>query len=503
MTPAPSATTSLRVLHVASEVAPWAQTGGLADVAAALPPACTAVTPGLRSATVTPLYRATRARLASAGASLGPALARTVTIGVHRFDVTVAPIETGSAAAGGGGHTVWLVDCPPLYDREGLYADGGVDHPDNHVRFAVLCRAALDVAPAILGGAPDVIHGHDWQGGMAPVLARLDGATAATVLTVHNLAYRGMFDKHVVPELGLPWSVFDLHHMEFWDHLSMLKGGMAYADVVTTVSPTYAREMLTPERGEGLDGFLHHDVARVVGIVNGIDVAAWDPATDPALPARYDRTALAGKARCRAAVLGELGLTVDERTPLAVAVARLTPQKGLDLVADLVPELAALGVALVVLGTGERGLEERLRGLAALHPDRVAVRIGFDVGLSRRLYAAADLFLMPSRFEPCGLGQLYAMRYGAVPVVAAVGGLRDTVHDPGDEALAAGRGTGFRFEYVDAPGLRWALGRAARMFRDDPAAFAAVRQAGMARDSSWDASAREYVQVYRAALRDR
>ncbi len=488
----------MRVLHVASEVAPWAQTGGLADVAAALPPACAAVTPGLVTATVAPLYRAARTRLAQAGATLGRGHAVTVVVGPHRFDVTVAPV--GAA----GTHRVWLVDCPPLYDRDGLYSDAaGHDFADNHVRFAVLCRAALATAPAILGGAPDVIHGHDWQAGLATALARLDGLGAATVLTVHNLAYRGLFPASAVPELGLPWDVFTMHHAEFWNQLSLLKAGMAAADVVTTVSPTYAREVLTPERGEGLDGFLRHDVARIAGIVNGIDLAAWDPASDPELPARFGIAQPGGKAACRAALAHELGLTIDGRTPLAVAIARLTPQKGLDLVAELAPELEALGVTLAVLGAGDKDLEERLRALAAAQPSRLAVRIGFDVGLSRRMYAGADLFVMPSRFEPCGLGQLYAMRYGAVPVVAAVGGLRDTVQDPGDDALADGEGTGFRFEYVDAPGLRWALDRAARMYRDRPTGFAAVRRAAMARDSSWDASAREYVQIYRAALRGR
>lgn len=492
---------TLRVLHVASEVAPWSQTGGLADVAASLPPACASVTPGLRSATVAPLYRASRARLARSGATLGPPVTVSLAFGPHRFAVTVAPVGKPEA------HGVWLVDCPALYDRDGLYGDAaGNDFADNHVRFAVLCRAALAAAPAILGGAPDVIHAHDWQAGLANAYARLDddgGAAraAATVLTVHNLAYRGLFPAAAVPELGLRWSAFDHHHLEFWGHLSLLKAGMAYADVVTTVSPTYAREILTPDRGEGLDGFLRHDVSRVAGIVNGIDAAAWDPATDPALPARFTRDTLAGKAYCREQVAREVGLRLDGKTALAVAIARLTPQKGLDLVADLVPELAALGVKLVVLGTGERALEDRLRWLGEVFGEHLAVRIGFDVDLSRRLYAAADLFVMPSRFEPCGLGQLYAMRYGALPVVAAVGGLRDTVLDPGDDAAAIG--TGFRFEYVDLAGLRWALGRAADTFRSAPTRFAAMRQAAMARDSSWDASAREYVQLYRAAKRER
>ncbi len=490
----------MRILHVASEVAPWAQTGGLADVVGALPPAIAALSSEIRSATVAPLYRAAQARLDAAGVVLGEGVAHEVVLGSHVVPVRLRPIGPDGAAR------VWLLDCPPLFDRGGFYEQpGGGDWPDNALRFAVLCRAAVDLAPQILGGAPDVIHGHDWQAGLATAFARLAGAPAATIFTVHNLAYRGMFSKHEVPALGLPWSSFDHHHLEFWDHLSFLKGGMAYADIVTTVSPTYAQEILTPERGEALDEFLRHDVARLVGIVNGIDTTSWDPGTDPALPARFGVADLGGKAACREALARELGLALPPGTALAVAIARMTSQKGLDLLADLVPELAALHVKLIVLGAGDLALEERWRWLADEHPRDLAVRIGFDPALSRRMYGGADLFVMPSRFEPCGLGQLYAMRYGAVPVVAAVGGLRDTVVDPGpgDDELTDGAGTGFRFEPVTTAGLRGALARAAHRFRHRPAGFASVRTAGMRRDSSWLASAREYLQVYRAALRSR
>jgi len=500
----------MRILHVASEVAPWAQTGGLSDVVGALPPALAGVSSEIRTATVAPLYRAARTALAAAGVALGDGVAGEVAVGGHRVPVRLRPVGADGRAR------VWLVEADPLYDRDGLYEQpGGGDWPDNALRYAVLARAAVDLAPAILGGAPDVIHGHDWQAGLATAFARWTGVDAATVLTIHNLAYRGVFPKHVMDELGLPWAAFDLHHLEFYDQVSFLKAGLAYADVVTTVSPTYAHEILTPERGEGLDGFLRHDVARLVGIANGIDQTAWDPARDQALPARFDAGDLTGKAATRAALAAELGLQLDAHTPLAVAVARMTSQKGLDLLADLVPELRAMGVKLAVLGAGEPGIEDRWRWLGGAFAADVAVRIGFDPALARRLYGGADLFVMPSRFEPCGLGQLYAMRYGAVPVVAAVGGLRDTVIDAGDDELALAdpspwpaaerraHGTGFRFEHVDLAGLRWALGRAVRMFRDAPAAFAAVRAAGMRRDSSWDASAREYVQVYRAALRTR
>ncbi|HVV83803.1 MAG TPA: glycogen synthase GlgA [Kofleriaceae bacterium] len=480
-----------RVLHVASEVAPWAATGGLADVVAALPPAIDAALPGA-GATVVPLYREARARLAAAGVALVDGPRRTVALGAHRIPVVLrrAALERGP----------WFVDCPSLYDRDGLYGAGGHDHDDNHLRFAVLARAALDAGPELLGGPIELVHGHDWQAGLAIALVRFTGLPAATIFTVHNLAFQGAFDRAAVAELGLPWSAFDPQHLEAWGRLSFLKAGLAYADVVTTVSPSYAAEVLTPEGGDGLDGFLRHDVAPIVGVVNGIDDAAWDPARDRALPATFDRGRLQGKARCRAALAAELGLDAPPGVALAIVVSRLSWQKGIDLCADLVPALAELPVVLAVLGSGDAALEGRLRALAAAHPRRLAVRIGFDPALARRMYGGGDLLVMPSRFEPCGLAQLYAMRYGTVPVVSSVGGLRDTVIDPGDAALAAGLGTGFRFDHVDAEGLRWALARAAHLFAAEPAAFAAVRAAGMARDSSWAPSARVYAGLYRQAL---
>ncbi|MEZ4402197.1 MAG: glycogen/starch synthase [Kofleriaceae bacterium] len=359
-------------------------------------------------------------------------------------------------------------------------------------------EAALAAGPALLGRPLDVVHAHDWQGALAVVYAREAGLAAATMTTIHNLAYRGIFPKELVPALGLSWSVFTHRRAEFWDQLSLLKAGLADADVVTTVSPTYADEILTPARGEGLDQFLRHDVRALHGITNGIDAQAWDPATDPALPARYRRGDLAGKARCRHALATALGLTVDATTPIAATVARLTPQKGIDLIADQAGALVAAGARLAVLGTGDGELETRLAWLARAHPGAVAVRLGFEPDLARLLYAGADLFLMPSRFEPCGLGQQYAMRYGAVPVVAAVGGLVDTVVD-----AAAPDGTGFCFDVVDGPGLVWAVERAVAMFRAAPAQFAAVIDRGMARDASWAVPARAYLALYAAALRRR
>ena len=470
----------MRVVHVASEVAPFAQSGGLADVVAGLP-AALAEAHGLDVAVIVPLYRGVEARLAAAGIALPAGDAIAIELGWHRFDARLRRARVGRV-------TYAFVDCAPLYDRAGsLYGPGGAgEFTDNHVRFAALGKAALEHGELVVGGPVDVLHVHDWQGAPAAIYARIAQASCRIVATIHNLAFRGIFPKYVMPELGIPWSMFTLHQAEFYDQLSFLKGGLAAADVVTTVSPSYAREIVTPEFGEALDAFLRWDVQRLVGIANGIDTRAWDPASDAALPARYSRDALAGKATCRAAIARELDVPLADDDVLIGVVARMSGQKGLDLVADVVPELHRLGARLIVLGSGEPALEDRFRYLATAFGEQVAVRIGFDLALSRRIYAGADLFVMPSRFEPCGLGQLYAMRYGTIPIVHAVGGLRDTVRDPD---------TGIAFEPASAPALLAALERAVALVRD-PLRRLSVQRAAMARDSSWTASAREYVALY-------
>ncbi|HEY1552997.1 MAG TPA: glycogen synthase GlgA [Kofleriaceae bacterium] len=475
------------MLHVASEVAPFAQSGGLADVVAGLP-AALADSHGVDVSVCVPLYRGVAAKLAAAKIALGDGEPIAIDVGPHHIALRVRPARVGNATYG-------FVDCPPLFDRGGtLYGAGGAgEFADNHVRFAALGKAALAWMQ------PDVLHVHDWQGALAAIYARIAGKPPAIVTTIHNLAYRGIYPKSAVDELGLPWTSFNIHDLEFYDQLCLLKGGLAAADAVTTVSPTYAREIMTPERGEALDGFLRSDVHRLVGIVNGIDAGAWDPATDTALPARYSSASLAGKATCRAAVATELGLALADRDVLVGVIARMTGQKGIDLIADIVPELHRLGIKLAVLGSGEPAFEDRFRYLAGAFRDQIAVRIGFDIALSRRLYAGCDAFLMPSRFEPCGLGQLYAMRYGTMPIVHAVGGLRDTVIDPGDGELARGRGTGVRFDAPTTSALVQALSRACALLRD-PASRARIERAAMARDSSWTASAQQYLQLYRSLV---
>lgn len=480
----------MRIIHVASEVAPFAQSGGLADVLAGLPAALAA--DGHHVGVVVPLYRGVVGKLEAANLRLGAAIPSAVTIGPHRFEAALRPVVVGRVTYG-------FVECDALYDRPGsLYGPGGAaEFADNHLRFAALGKVAFEHGHGLVRGPIDVLHAHDWQGALAAIYARLANARLSVVTTIHNLAYRGIIPKTTMPELGLPWSWFDMRHLEFYDQVCLLKGGLAAADAVTTVSPSYAREILTPDFGEGLDAFLRADVHRVVGITNGIDLAAWNPATDRALPSPFSLSDLRGKAICRRALATELGLELADDQPLIGVVARLTGQKGVDLIADTVPALRELGAKLVVLGAGAPDFEARFRDLAQQFSADLAVRIGFDLDLSRRIYAGCDVFAMPSRFEPCGIGQLYAMRYGTIPVVHAVGGLRDTVRDPGDAELALGHGTGICFQPLSVAAFLGALRRAVTLCRS-PEALAAVRRAGMTRDLSWAGAATQYVELYRS-----
>jgi starch synthase len=470
----------MEILFVASEVAPWSKTGGLGDVAGALPRALAAR--GHSVAVVTPRY-----------GSIDPGQAGLVRKkSALRVRGEAVPLWVKKAGA-----TFIFVENERLFgSRRGLYADGGHDYADNAERFTFLCRAALAL-PGALRMRPRIVHANDWQAGLVPFLLRHEHAQdpalagARTVFTVHNLAYQGVFPKEVVPHLGLPWGVFRHEAMEFFDQLSFMKAGLTFADALTTVSPTFAREILTPDGGFGLDAVLRQRRADLHGILNGIDVAQWDPATDPNLPAHYSARSLGGKARCKAALQRELGLPVRADLPLLVMVSRLAEQKGLDLVVASLADLLARDVQFALLGSGDRRFEEALRAASHDRPDRVAARIGFDEGLAHRMEAGGDAFLMPSRFEPCGLNQMYSLRYGTVPVVRAVGGLEDTVEDYD----GWNRGTGFKFRDYAPAALLLAARRALDTWRDRRAWRGLVSR-GMAQDFSWDRSARRYEELY-------
>jgi len=472
---------ALRIAHLASEVVPFSKTGGLADVAGALPVAQAAL--GHHAIVIAPAHRTALAALPP-GAKAGEVEALGLKAAVYLH--TYRKVE------------VVLLDCPLLYVRPAIYSLPDGDFPDNAVRFAFFARAAL-LALRSLGGA-DIVHAHDWQAALAPLLLVEDEElrevtpTPKTVLTIHNLAYQGVFPPWTMEACGLPWRLFHTDCLEFYGQVNFLKGGLASADAVTTVSPTYAREILTPEFGCRLEGVLEARKAALSGIVNGLDPEVWDPANDPHLPEAYSvDSVVEGKAAAREALAGETLLSAGER-PLAGMVSRLAEQKGADLLAGAIDEIVALGFDVVILGTGDRRFEELLQTAELKHPGRVKLLLRFDEGLAHRIYAASDVFLMPSRYEPCGLGQMSAMRYGTLPVVHRTSGLADTVTDAEGED-----GTGFVFAEPTSQALLAAMARA-RDVLADPLRLAQMRRTAMTHDFSWTASAKKYLALYQKLL---
>jgi starch synthase len=476
---------------VASEAVPLAKTGGLGDVAGALPAALGRL--GCEVTLVVPRYR---------GVADGTAVTRfPLTIGGRTLEVAFLEHELAPRTR------AVLVECPELFDRPELYGVGNADYPDNAFRFAAFTRAALEFAGR-QDLRPDIVHAHDWQTGLAPVYLRTlyaghpELGRAASVFTIHNLAYQGLFPPHWMPALDLGWDLFAIDGLEFWGKVSFLKAGINFCDAVTTVSPKYAKEIQTPEYGSGFDGILRRRADRLVGILNGIDASVWDPAQDPHLPEPYDADRLEGKRASKRALLERMGLPVDSESlarPLVGMVSRLVDQKGFDLLAPLGERLLALDATFVLLGSGEARYQEGWQALAARAPGRVAVRIGFDEPLAHLIEAGADIFLMPSRFEPCGLNQMYSLRYGTVPVVRATGGLDDTIVN---WSPRSGRGTGFKFPEASPEALLATLKKALDVYRDAPA-WRSLQLQGMACDCSWDASARQYARVYEGAIRQR
>ncbi|HVZ20529.1 MAG TPA: glycogen/starch synthase, partial [Vicinamibacterales bacterium] len=422
------------------------------------------------------------------------ARAMDVPFGANQYPVTVLERELPS------GVRAVLLDAPDLFDRDGLYGDASGDYKDNAFRFAVLCRGALEFA-RVTGLRPSVIHAHDWQGGLAPVYARTELADdpviggVRTVFTIHNLAFQGLFDSMELQWINLDRGIYHPGALEYWGQASALKGGVVFSDVVTTVSPTYAREILGAQFGFNFQGILQNRATNLVGILNGIDTKVWDPAADPHLPRPYDATDLSGKRDAKRALLETLNMPADDAAldrAVVGLVSRLTYQKGFDLVLEAGDRLLGPPVTYVMLGSGDRHYEDFWTSLAARFPDRVATRLGFDDHLAHLIEAGADMFLMPSWFEPCGLNQMYSLRYGTLPIVRATGGLEDTVHDA--DADQAG-GNGFKFYEFTADAMLNAIHRAAWGFGERER-WAAIQRRGMAEDHSWDVSAREYVKVF-------
>ncbi len=474
----------LRILMIASEAQPFSKTGGLADVATALPKALGRL--GHDVTVVTPRYRGIEA-----GTLVG-AVTVEVAADAFRGDLHEVPL--------GPGARVILVDCPQLYDRAGIYNEGGQDYADNAVRYAFLSAAAIEWA-AQQPEPIDIVHSHDWQGGLASLYTRkLSGKRPGTVFTIHNLAYQGVFEKSWVPRLGLHWKDFTVSGFEFHDRLSCLKAGINFADAITTVSPTYAEEIQGPEYGHGLDGVVRARRGALVGILNGIDTDEWNPAADPFLPEPFDAGHLDRKAASKRALLEAFGLPVNDETlarPVIGMVGRMVDQKGLDLIAAVAGDLPSIGASFVVVGTGDPRYQAMWTRLSQWRPDRISAFVGFDERRAHLVEGGADIFLMPSRFEPCGLNQMYSMRYGTVPVVRAVGGLVDTVrpYNPRN-----GQGTGFLFSEYQPGAMLHTLGRAISAFGDKKI-WTRLQKNGMRADFSWDRSAAEYVKIYKRVRR--
>lgn len=480
----------MRILQVCAEIFPLLKTGGLADVAGALPQALQAL--GAEPRVLLPGFASVLA-----GLDAPREIARLRPPGAMAH--ANARLLHGRLTA--VGVDAYVIDAPAYYHRDGgPYADAAHQpYHDNHLRFALLGWVASELARGLdPAWQPDVVHAHDWHAGLAPAYLQAISPTQrpGCVFTVHNLAYQGLFPRSAFDELGLPESVFSIHGVEFHGQLNFMKAGLYYADRLTTVSPSYAREIQGPEQGCGLDGLLRARSQELSGVLNGVDGAVWNPTTDAALPAHYSARDIAGKARCRTALRRELGLAAKAEGPLFCVVSRLTEQKGLHLVLQALPELVAAGGQFALLGSGDDGLEAAFRDAAAERPDSIAVRLGYDETFAHRLIAGSDVILVPSLFEPCGLTQLYGLAYGTLPLVRRVGGLADTVVDTRLETIDTD-GTGFVFDVFSLTALQQALARAGALYRR-PTDWKRVRARAMAQSFGWDRAAQAYLGLYQA-----
>jgi starch synthase len=476
----------MNIVFAASECVPFSKTGGLADVVGALPRALSEL--GHQVTVYLPKYRQTNLQ--------NPKVV------IRSLSVPFDDQYRFCKVLDGGMHSgvqFYFIDYPEFFDRDALYGTSLGDYHDNAERFALYCRAVIEGSKIL--GVPDLFHCHDWQSALIPVLLRTlydeDPAFefVPTVFTIHNIGYQGLFPPDILPLLMLPWDLFTITKLEFYGKVNFLKGALTYADFLTTVSRRYAQEIQTSEYGFGLEGVLRSRASNLAGILNGVDYAEWDPETDNLIAAHYSAKDLSGKARCKQDLLREFGLDPESKLPVIGIVSRFAAQKGFDLIQQIADRLAREEVIVVVLGTGDKDYEELFRRLSKQFPAKFAAKIAYDDLLAHKVEAGADIFLMPSRYEPCGLNQIYSLRYGTVPVVRATGGLDDTIEqwDP-----KSGRGTGFKFTDYAGELLLETI-RAALTTYKDRTQWENIMRNGMAKDFSWTASAREYVKVYERA----
>jgi starch synthase len=474
----------MNIVFAASEGVPFSKTGGLADVVGALPRALAAL--GHHVSVYLPRYRQTK--LADPAT-----VVRSVTVPFddqYRF----ASVVSGGSQ---GGVRFYFVEYPQYFDRDGLYGTPAGDYPDNAERFALFSRTVLEASKIL--GVPDIFHCHDWQSALIPVLLRTiyleDPAfrDVGTVFTIHNMGYQGLFPPDTLPLLMLPWDLFTMSKMEFFGQVNFLKGALTYSDFVTTVSKKYSHEIQTAEYGFGLEGVLHARASMVTGILNGVDYEEWSPQTDKFTAAKYSPQDLAGKAKCKQDLLAAFGVSkADTKLPVIGIVSRFAAQKGFDLIAQIADRLAREEMIILALGAGDKVYEEMFRRLSKQFPNKIAVKVAYDNAIAHKIEAGADMFLMPSRYEPCGLNQIYSLKYGTVPIVRATGGLDDTI-EPWD--ARTGKGTGFKFTDYSGEALLLTIKQALDAYRDQTSWQALMRN-GMGRDFSWNASAREYGKIY-------
>ncbi len=479
----------MHIAFAASECVPFSKTGGLADVVGALPRALAAL--GHQVSVYVPRYRQTK--LADP-----QTVVRSITIPFddqYRF-CSVVTAGTNSPA----GVRFYFVDYPPYFDREALYGTAAGDYPDNAERFALFSRAVLEASKIL--GVPHVFHCHDWQSALVPVMLRTLYAEdpafrdVATVFTIHNMGYQGLFPPDILPLLMLPWELLTISNMEFFGQVNFLKGALVHSDFVTTVSKKYSQEIQTTEYGFGLEGVLRDRAATVTGIVNGVDYDEWSPQTDKFITAKYSSQDLSGKLKCKQDLLHAFGVTnADAKLPVIGIVSRFAAQKGFDLIAQIMDRLAREEMIVVALGTGDKPYEEMFQRMNKQFPNKIAAKVAFDNAIAHKIEAGADMFLMPSRYEPCGLNQIYSLKYGTVPIVRATGGLDDTI-EPWD--ARTGKGTGFKFSDYTGEALLATIKQALLAYRD-PSSWQTLMRNGMSRDFSWGASAREFGKIYERA----
>jgi starch synthase len=479
----------MKILFVSPEGLPFSKTGGLADVVEGLPKALVEL--GHEVAVVLPRYRGTK-----------PSKVLVPSFTIPLGDRMRFPAVTDGTVVSGVRY--FFIDDPEFFDREKLYGTEAGDYPDNGERFAEFSRAAIEVAKHVW--RPEVIHCHDWQTGLVPVILRAQHEAdtilraVPVILTVHNMGYHGLFPREILSRISLPASLFHMEALEFYGKVNYLKGGLIFADYLTTVSRRYAQEIQTPEYGHGLDGVVRARGSRVVGILNGVDYSAWSPETDKLIAANYSAKDFSGKRACKKDLLERFGLPAENLDrPVIGIVSRFAAQKGFDLIAEVAEELLAEDLFIIALGTGDAEYEQLFRSLAERFPGKLAVRVAYDNTLAHKIEAGADMFLMPSRYEPCGLNQIYSLAYGTVPVVRATGGLDDTIQhfEP-----AKGEGTGFKFSEYSGAALLACVREALRVFQNQKA-WQKLQRNGMSKDFSWKASAAEYAKLYETARKSR